>query len=333
MPLPFIAAAAAAAALVGVKKTYDAHCDNKEANEVNEEASYIIKSATDGANIAREHCNEALQRLGNEKVSILDNSMQRFLKGFTRIKNVDFSDSEGLNELNKLKFDQSTIKELKEMQSMASAIVGGVASGAVMGAATAFGAYGATMTFAAASTGTAISTLSGAAATNATLAWLGGGSLAAGGGGIAAGTAVLGGLVAAPALVVFGLVASSKASAKKDEAYANLAQAKTYREEMNTVKTLCFGMEKRADMFSELLTNLDEIFKPLIITMYDILIDNGSDYSKYSNEAKKHIAEIVAVAIAIKSILDTPILTEDGKLTSESEDVANNIKKFILTRQ
>lgn len=173
----------------------------------------------------------------------------------------------------------------------------------------------------------------GAAATNATLAWIGGGSLVAGGRGIAAGIAVLGGLVAAPALVVFGLVASSKASAKKDEAYANLAQAKTYREEMNTVKTLCFGMEKRADMFSELLTNLDEIFKPLIITMYDILIDNGSDYSKYSNEAKKHIAEIVAVAIAIKSILDTPILIEDGKLTSESEDVANNIKKFILTRQ
>lgn len=333
MPLPFIAAAAAAAALVGVKKTYDAHCDNKEADEVNEEASYIIKSATDGANIAREHCNEALQRLGNEKVSILDNSMQRFLKGFTRIKNVDFSDSEGLNELNKLKFDQSTIKELKEMQSMASAIVGGVASGAVMGAATAFGAYGATMTFAAASTGTAISTLSGAAATNATLAWLGGGSLAAGGGGIAAGTAVLGGLVAAPALVVFGLVASSKASAKKDEAYANLAQAKTYREEMNTVKTLCFGMEKRADMFSKLLTNLDEIFKPLIEEMYDVLIDNGADYSKYSIEAKKHIAEIVAVAVAIKSILDTPILTEDGKLTTESEEVANNIREFLVTRQ
>jgi len=45
--------------------------------------------------------------------------------------------------------------------------------------------------FGTASTGTAISGLSGAAATNATLAWLGGGSLAAGGGGVAAGAAVL----------------------------------------------------------------------------------------------------------------------------------------------
>lgn len=42
-----------------------------------------------------------------------------------------------------------------------------------------------------ASTGTAISSLSGVAATSAKLAWLGGGSLAAGGFGVAGGTAVL----------------------------------------------------------------------------------------------------------------------------------------------
>jgi len=46
-------------------------------------------------------------------------------------------------------------------------------------------------TFGVASTGTAISSLSGAAATNATLAWLGGGALVAGGRGIAAGRALL----------------------------------------------------------------------------------------------------------------------------------------------
>lgn len=46
-------------------------------------------------------------------------------------------------------------------------------------------------TFGTASTGTAISALSGAAATNAALAWLGGGALAAGGGGMAAGQALL----------------------------------------------------------------------------------------------------------------------------------------------
>ena len=57
-------------------------------------------------------------------------------------------------------------------------------------------AMGIATTFGVASTGTAISALSGAAATNAALAWLGGGVLAAGGGGMAAGKALL--LLAGP---------------------------------------------------------------------------------------------------------------------------------------
>ena len=52
-------------------------------------------------------------------------------------------------------------------------------------------AMGVATTFGVASTGTAISALSGAAATNAALAWLGGGALVAGGGGMAAGQLLL----------------------------------------------------------------------------------------------------------------------------------------------
>ena len=74
----------------------------------------------------------------------------------------------------------------------------GIAGGALAGTATtslvaAFGTCG---------TGTAISTLSGAAANNAILAWLGGGSVASGGGGTAAGAVVLGGIVVVAAVAV-----------------------------------------------------------------------------------------------------------------------------------
>lgn len=68
-------------------------------------------------------------------------------------------------------------------------------SGAALGAGVA--TYGSTAamaiatTFGTASTGTAISSLTGIAASNAALAWLGGGTAAAGGGGIAAGSAFL----------------------------------------------------------------------------------------------------------------------------------------------
>lgn len=62
--------------------------------------------------------------------------------------------------------------------------------------------------FAVAFTGTAISALSGAAATSATLAWLGGGSLAAGGMGMAGGTVVLASVVAIPVVLAGGAFVS-----------------------------------------------------------------------------------------------------------------------------
>lgn len=70
--------------------------------------------------------------------------------------------------------------------------------GGVLGGTAAVGAWGLVSIIGSASTGTAIATLSGAAATNATLAWFGGGALAAGGAGMSGGMMVLGGIVAAP---------------------------------------------------------------------------------------------------------------------------------------
>ncbi|WP_043655700.1 hypothetical protein [Nocardia thailandica] len=74
--------------------------------------------------------------------------------------------------------------------SAAGAGAGFAAGTAVAGLAPSAAIWVAT-TFGTASTGTAISTLSGAAASQAALAWLGGGALAAGGGGTAAGTTLL----------------------------------------------------------------------------------------------------------------------------------------------
>lgn len=333
MPIPFLVGAAIAGlAGYGAKKSYDAHCDNEEAEEVNEEAMDIMEYATDKANKARQASNDAVQRLGGRKISVLEGSIRDFVSSFSRLKNIDFSRSEGLDELSKLKLNQEFIAELENMQSVASALAGGAAGGAALGAVTAFGAYGATMTLATASTGTAISALSGAAATNATLAWLGGGAIAAGGGGIALGTAVLGGLVAAPALAVFGAVASSKAAARLDEAYSNLAKANEYEEEMDTVVSLCDGIRVRANMFAALLDKLDPMLASLTYDMQDIISSKGTDYRNFSAAEKQIIAETAAAAVAVKAVLDTPILTEEGELTEESRQVADKTELFIESR-
>lgn len=234
--------------------------------------------------------------------------------------------------MGKLCIDSAEFEELRGLGSFATSILGGVAGGALGGAITAFGAYSAAGIFAAASTGTAIASLSGAAATNATLAFLGGGSLAAGGLGIAGGTMVLGGLVAVPALAIMGFVVGAKASAAKDEAYSNLAKAKKTSAELMIAEDLCNDISSKCNMFVNLLNILDSYFKPLIDKIDEAISQHGNDYTRFSQEQKQATAAAASIAKAIKMVLDTPILDSDGNITKESERILNQIKPEALSK-
>lgn len=98
--------------------------------------------------------------------------------------------------------------------------------GAAAGTAAVTSALGGTALFGTASTGAAISGLHGAAATGAVLANLGGGSLAAGGLGIAGGVAALGATFALPAVAVGGYLwdKSVREQHQKVVAYENAVE-------------------------------------------------------------------------------------------------------------
>lgn len=119
-------------------------------------------------------------------IEMLVNSMANTPKSFE----TDFNDI-AVNKKEFLQSEEFARKDLEAARQSAAGAGAGFAAGAAVASMAPTAAIWVATTFGAASTGTAISTLSGAAATNATLAWLGGGALAAGGGGSAAGTALL----------------------------------------------------------------------------------------------------------------------------------------------
>jgi hypothetical protein len=333
MPIPFIAiAVGVGATLLGVGKGVKAAVDTKDANDYNRWANSEISDAKKCLKVCRKASNTALEALGGKKLFVLDKGITRFVSAFERLQNVELEASPGFDELKKFRLDKQALMELKEMGSYAGSILGGAASGAVGGALAAFGAYSGVMFFGAASTGTAIATLSGVAATNATLAFLGGGSLAAGGLGMAGGAMVLGGLVAGPALAIMGFIIGAKASENLDKARSNYIEAKKAAEELNVASLLCNGIRRRAVMFERLLIRLEAIFIPLVFQTEAIIASCGVNWQKYGTDEKKTIAAAASIAKAIKSVLDTPILSEDGKLTEESEKIAGEIKQ-ILARQ
>lgn len=330
MPIPFLfIAAGVGTGLLGVGKGIKAGIDQKEASDTNRASEYKVEHAKESVNKCRENCGKAIDDLGKRKVAVLDGSIKTFITEFEKLNHVELSESSGLNELQKMVLDKKSFSDLKELQGMATSLAGGLASGAMAGALTAFGAYGAAGALATASTGTAIASLSGAAATNATLAFFGGGSLAAGGLGMAGGTAVLGGLVAGPVLAVLGFVVGAKASKNLDAANANWAKAKEFEEEMKTAADLCNGIRKRSAMFNRFLIRLQTVFDPLIYQMSEIIKNKGTDYRKFSDEEKKVVASAMSLAGAVKSVLDTPILDEEGNLTKESGLIIENTQKKI----
>ena len=144
MPLPllFIGIAAATGGL-GVGKTIKAGIDANNAKKINKNANEIVEASTEWLNAQRMACGNSLRQLGEEKLFILNSSITEFLDTFSKIKNVDFRESEGLEELKKLHVDEKEFVELKSMVSFAGSLAGGAVAGTAGGALAAFGAYGA----------------------------------------------------------------------------------------------------------------------------------------------------------------------------------------------
>ena len=82
-------------------------------------------------------------------------------------------------------------------------------------------------------------------------------------------------------------------------------------------------------MFYNLLAHLDCFLTPLCFDMERIIAEEGTDYSTFCQENKKTIACAASVAVTVKAVLDTPILTEEGNLTDESLKAIENVNDDI----
>ncbi|WP_219814438.1 hypothetical protein [Rathayibacter sp. AY1A5] len=119
-------------------------------------------------------------------VELVVNSIANTPKSFSR----DFEQIE-LDRARFLDAEEIARADLVAARKSAAGAGAGVTAGAAIASVAPTAAMWVATTFGTASTGTAISTLSGAAASQAALAWLGGGAIAAGGGGTVAGGALL----------------------------------------------------------------------------------------------------------------------------------------------
>ena len=103
MPLPLLfIGIAAASGMFGIGGTVKAGFDAQNAKQINKSANELVQESTDYLNAQRLACGNSLTRLGAEKMAVLNGTISDFLNVFTQIKNVDFKETEGLDELHRL---------------------------------------------------------------------------------------------------------------------------------------------------------------------------------------------------------------------------------------
>ncbi len=324
MPIPLIfGAIAVATGLTGAAKGVKGIIDTNEAKEIQESAERKLRNAQNSINKVKDETNQSIQDLGKLKLEVYSRDIRSFVDNFSKIKNIQLTDSVALDELSKLNISNQSIAEMKQTALKATSVLGSGVTGIGAGVLLGWGTYGGVMALGTASTGTAIAGLSGAAATNATLAWLGGGALAAGGGGMALGTAVLGGIIAGPALLIAGGIFGAKAKEKLDNAYSNMAEVKKIVAEIEVAEEQLSSIDANANQLYSLLKKLSSVLEKANYALERIVV-NETEWSKYSQSEKYLVVAAMKTAQAVKTVLDVPLLTEDGVLTQDVRNVLND---------
>lgn len=123
----------------------------------------------------------------------------------------------------------------------------------------AYGAYTGMGMLASTAGGVAIAELSGVAATNAILAWLGGGALSVGGFGMVGGMAVFGWLVAGPALAILGAMSTDEMKEKLEKAKAYYSQVEKAVKKADAIIDQFQAIEKMAKLFTRQIAKFDAL--------------------------------------------------------------------------
>lgn len=219
-------------------------------------------------------------------------------------------------------------KLLKEAENASADIQKGAGAGLAAGLATggAVAAFGGTaltavaMSIGTASTGAAISGLTGAAATNAALAWLGGGAVAAGGAGMAGGSALLaltgpiGWAIGGASAIATGIWARGK---NADAAEDMLKQAASVQAGINSVKAITSEVRERTKLVTRTYVDLSG--------RISVASSWPDDFDDFTDSQVDLAGALVNNALSAEKILNSK-LGEDGKFHEQETEESKSAK-------
>ena len=285
-------------AIIGIGALAKAKRDTRDAMDRKDKA----KAKLEATNVAYHRKFEDYKSYHSETERQLQQLGQKRANGMRVIRKVIvFVKKAKLQNPNIISDAEIRMEEMAELDQVYRDILkslggtgGSVAGGAGVGALTAIGAYGLVGAFGTASTGAAIGGLNGAAASSAILAWLGGGSLAAGGLGMMAGTVVLGGIVAAPAIVAFGLFKKHEADKLEKEVVRKIQKLKSEEAKIDLERAkLCATRLRIKEVSSTIIRLTGEL---------------NTSLREADRNDLEDVYRVVQIAKTLRAALDEPVI-------------------------
>lgn len=302
IPLAVVIAAGVGAAGKGVADIAKARSLAMDAGAGHEAALGALESA-------QKPVHDRVSEYGEQQLAAVTETIGRFADWIERNRMA----------VNRLEHDavdgvEVTVPELPDMKSEVKQAKGWIAGG-VAGASAAATAPGVALmgvsAFATASTGSAIAGLSGAAATNATLAWLGGGAIAAGGGGMAAGAIVLNLIAIAPAALISGITVAIIGSKQKTSATKYVAEVNVAIEHIESAISLLPRVAERVTELSAVLQSLVDRAEVALDALESLSFDPDLHAADFATTLK--------LVRGIREVVNTPLIdVQTGELTAVS---------------
>lgn len=269
------------------------------------ESQHALHLATvDWTNVIFRKLGNTQERAQHEAIYRMKNFLERHAKQVRTHEHLILDGIDGV--------DQHVVG-LTKLDADLAGWVRGVVGSTILGVATPIAIRTGVMTLATASTGTAIAGLGGAAATSATMAWLGGGVLTVGGGGMALGAVMLDVAIVGPTVLVAGITIKNRGTKAKTEADKNQTSTKVAIAELHARNEVLRAVQLRATEINLILTRLlAEATVALDLLESEPFV------------MERHAGRLQTSLILVKSVRDVataPIADESGSPDERSEEL------------
>ncbi|GAA7593118.1 hypothetical protein ckin49_01920 [Helicobacter pylori] len=137
------------------------------------------------------------------------------------------------------------------------------------------------------------------------------------------GMAVIGDLLAAPALAILGAFSASKMEKKRDYAKAYYSQVEAAVKKADVVIDNLQAVRKMADLFTRQITKFDALFFSLAQDAIATMKKHNYDTSRYNQKEKDQLSVTVSTLMILSAFLKVPIMDEHQKLNEKAQKALN----------